>query len=97
MYESEAQEENKTLLVSGRISFAFRILVYFYPIRKSGIAAWYCHICLSIRFSPLMDFCFNFVRTSYHGHPQQARTMNTSNTVATCSFIICPKKGSAKA
>jgi len=40
MYENEDQEGNKTLLVSGRISFAFRSLVYFYPIRKSGIAAW---------------------------------------------------------
>ena len=56
MYGNEAKEENKTLLVSGRISFVFRGLFYFYLIRKFVKAVWYYHIRLSIRFSPLMDF-----------------------------------------
>jgi hypothetical protein len=33
-YGNEAKEENKILLVSGGISFAFRGLAYFYLIRK---------------------------------------------------------------
>jgi hypothetical protein len=56
MYGNEAKEE-KMFIVSGRISFAFRSLVYFYLIRKFGKAVWYCHIRLSISFSPVMD-CF---------------------------------------
>jgi len=56
MYGNEAKEENKMLLVSGRISFAVQSLVYFYLIRKFGKAVWYCHIRLSMSFSPLMDF-----------------------------------------
>ena len=51
LYGNEAKEENKMLLVSGPISFAFRSLVYFYfSIRKFGKALCYFHIHLSIRF-----------------------------------------------
>jgi hypothetical protein len=56
MYGKDAKEENKTLLGLGRISFAFRGLVYFYLIRKFIKAIWYCHIRLSISLSPVTNF-----------------------------------------
>ena len=41
-------------------------------------------------------FLLNLVRTSPHCHPQQARTKNTSNALATSSFLIYIKMGGAE-
>jgi len=95
MSRNGAQEGNKILLVSGRISFAFLSLVYFYVTLKFGKAVWYCHIHLSISLSQLTDFhliwCGHYP-TVTHKPLQQTQVM----LWRLFRFLICLKKGGAK-